>query len=105
MDKKKIYINIRIADIPLRINIASDEEELFRAAAKEANASWSKWRDRFVDRPQTEVMAMVLFLYAKGYMTLRSQIEDGEKMLAEFETDLDSMLAREMARDANGNEE
>lgn len=105
MDKKKIYINIRIADIPLRINIAAEEEELFRAAAKETNASWSKWRDRFVDRPQAEVMAMVLFLYAKGYMTLKAQIEDGERMLSDFEADLDSMLARETPRGAYGNEE
>ncbi len=87
------------------MNIASSEEELFRAAAKEANASWSKWRDRFVDRPQNEVMAMVLFLYAKGYLTLKAQIEEGERMLSAFENDLDSMLARDMARDAGGETE
>lgn len=87
------------------MNIASSEEELFRAAAKEANASWSKWRDRFVDRPQNEVMAMVLFLYAKGYLTLKAQIEEGERMLSAFENDLDSMLARDMARDVGGETE
>ena len=64
MDERKIYINIRIADIPLRMNIASSEEELFRA-----------------------------------------QTDEGERMLSAFENDLDSMLARDMARDAGGDTE
>ena len=50
-------------------------------------------------------MAMVLFLYAKGYLTLKAQIEEGERMLSAFENDLDSMLARDMARDAGGETE
>lgn len=87
------------------MNISPDEEELFRAAAKEANATWSKWRNRFVDRPQGEVMAMVLFLYAKGYLTLKSQIEESDKLLSAFESDLDGMLAQDMARDAGADGE
>ncbi len=92
MTDRKIDINLRIAGVALTLPVSLHEEELLRDAAKGINQVWEDWRKRYPDRPQTEVMAMVCLLFAQGYLAMKAQNREAERVLEEIEHTIDTLL-------------
>lgn len=94
MIDKRIDINLQIAGmvLPLR-NTSLSEEGIFRDAAKGINERWNAWRKNYPKSSEAEALAIVALTYAKAYLTLKSNISEGEKMLVEFEKMLDEMVS------------
>lgn len=93
MTDDKLNITIRIAgQKPVALQINRSDEELVRNAEYQVNRLWGRWVQRFPDKTQTEVLAMVAYRFAELYFTGAKLSEETDRMLEEFEKDIDSML-------------
>ncbi len=90
--KDELDINLRIGDVALRMTIDRDEEELLREATSQINIALEKWRKRFADRSNRELMAMVTLLFAKAFLIQRKHEDKVDTTLADFEAELDNLL-------------
>lgn len=90
---KEQHITLKIADVaPMSINIDRDTEELVREAERAVNRVWSIWRRDFSEKTSKEVLAMTAYQYAKLYYQLQHTIENQQKLLNNFEGELDRLL-------------
>ena len=86
-------ISIKIADVPrISMTIPSDTEEVVRRAEYNVNKVFNKWKQDFHDKTSKEVLAMVAFQFAKSYYQLRIHTETQQKLLEEFENELNRLL-------------
>lgn len=89
----KINITICIADQPrISLSIPPDQEERVRKAEAAANGLYRKWKAKFKDKSSPEVMAMVLYRFAQLWLESQEQARETEKLLGDFENDLDRLL-------------
>ncbi|MBO4995575.1 MAG: cell division protein ZapA [Muribaculaceae bacterium] len=92
--KDELDINLRIGDVALRMTIDRSEEELLREAAGQINIALEKWRKKFANRSNRELMAMVTLLFAKAFLIQRKHEDKVDTTLADFEDELDNLLLR-----------
>jgi hypothetical protein len=88
-------ITLRIADTaPLhaKVRTNTNEEELAREAERNVNSLWSKWRHDFPDKSSHDVLAMAAYQFAKLYFKLQHTIDGQQKLLDDFEGELDRLL-------------
>lgn len=91
--KDKQNITIRIADqapIPLQIN--REDEVIVRAAEQNVNKLWQAWMQRYEDMSSSRVLAMVAFQFAKSFEVMNRTAENAQKVLQQFEDNLDAVL-------------
>lgn len=92
--KDKLNISIRIADQPsfsLR-DVTPGEEQAMREAEYNINQLWTRWCKLFKGKTPTEVLARVAFQYARLYYEQLRDIDDLDKTLSRFESDLDEIV-------------
>ena len=88
----KLVINLKIADMKLSFTINRDEEALYRESAAGINRVFNTYSSRLSTSSPSEVLAMVALLFAKGYISLDSDIRQLETHLDGFERALDRIL-------------
>lgn len=74
------------------MTIQPETEEIVRIAERNVNKVWTKWSHDFEGRTSKEVLAMVTFQFAKAYYQLMDQVNRRERVLADFESQLDTLL-------------
>lgn len=86
-------ITIKIGDVaPISMSIAPDSEEWIREAERSVNRVWSRWRAEFENKSSKEVLAMAAFQFAKLYFQLKHNVDSNQKILSDFEHELDRLL-------------
>ena len=92
--RDKQNITIQLADVGrIRLAINPYEEEVVREAEKAINQLWQTFVIKFENRSPKEALAMVAFNFAKAYFRQLHEIEGQAQFLAEFENELDRLLA------------
>ena len=94
--ENNLKILIRLAqEEPIALTIPKDEEEGYREAEKLVNTLWNKWVGRFEgDNSSQRVMAMVAFQFARLYSKAYNQNVAVNKLLTEFEKNLDEVILK-----------
>lgn len=95
--KDKLDITLRIGTVRLSLNIKRDEEEALREVAKEVNHAFESFAKRFPASNDSENLAKVTLLFARGYLKLINESKRTQQLLGDFESRLDTLLA-EMPR-------
>jgi hypothetical protein len=91
--KEVQQITLKLADTaPMRIKVQRDTEEVVREAERNVNKVWSTWRREFPDKSSRDILAMTAYQFAKLYFQLQHTIESQEKLLSDFEGELDRLL-------------
>lgn len=90
--KDKLDITLKIAGAELSINVDRSEEQLLRDVTKQVNHAYKKYSELFPDSPSKEVLAMVTLLFAKGFIQLKSQINELDSVLEDFDNNLSELL-------------
>lgn len=92
MDKLSIKLQILDRYYPLRI--AFEEEEKLRKAAKEINTVVQKYKDRYKEKDDQDVLAMALIQFVTKLITAEEQLNDDrlEIELKSLCNDLDELL-------------
>lgn len=90
--KDKLDITLKIAGVELSLNIDRSEEQLLREVAKQVNHAYTKYSELFADSPSEEVLAKVTLLFAKGFISLRSQVSRLDETLENLDNDLSELL-------------
>ena len=90
--KDKLDITLKIAGVELSLNIDSSEEELLRQVTKQVNHAYKKYSEIFAGRPSDEVLAMVTLLFAKGFIQLKTQLNELDGTLENFDNRLSELL-------------
>lgn len=89
----KLNITIKIADIePIHFEIERQEEEIYRKAEYHINRLWESWHKSQPRRSADQLMARIALAFAELYYRKIDQLEQSEKMLADFESSLDDIL-------------
>lgn len=100
----KFQITIRVADIPeFTLTIRRSEEEFYRAAVKEVNQLWSKWKSSKVNADTNRILAVIALKFAKQFYETLTKLqvdqaqqqvtsEEVKKVLEDFEKDMDKIL-------------
>lgn len=97
MTEKRIDINLQIAEIPLSLkDVSLSDEGVFREAARGINERWNSRRRNFPSQSSGEALAIVALIYARAYLTLKSNVAESEKLLSEFDKSLDEMLNEDL---------
>ena len=91
--KDKLDITLRIGTVRLSLNINRDEEAVLREVAKEVNHAFDSFRERFPKSDDSENMAKVTLLFARGYLNLVNESKQTRQLLGDFENRLDTLLA------------
>ncbi len=91
--KDKLDINIRIGKVYMTITIDRGEEQFLRDVVKEVNRVYKSYTELFPQSSESEILAKVTMLFAKGYITKSIQIEELGTILENFDSRLDQMLA------------
>ena len=90
--KDKLDITLKIAGAELSLNIERSEEELLRNVTRQVNHAYNKYSEIFADNSNEEVLAMVTLLFAKGFIQLKSQLNELDSTLDSFDNDLSRLL-------------
>lgn len=90
--KDKLDITLKIAGVALSLNIDRSEEELLRQVAKQVNHAYQKYSEMFAGRASDEILAMVTLLFAKGFVQLKTQINELDGSLEDFDNRLSELL-------------
>lgn len=90
--KDKIEVTLKVAGQALSMTVAPEQQEELERAADEVNHAWDTLRKRFEGRKKDEILAMVTMLFAQAFVSLREENLRLEKVLADFEQRLDSIL-------------
>lgn len=91
--KDKLNITIRIANLtPMALQINREDEPVIRTAEYNVNTLFKEWSQRFAGKSRVEVLAMVAFQFAKAFVTLNNANESADRLLADFESQLDRLL-------------
>ncbi|MCM1292401.1 MAG: cell division protein ZapA [Bacteroides sp.] len=90
--KDKLDITLRIGSSRLSLTIKPEEEAVLREVAKEVNHAYESFKQRFPGSPDSEIMAKVTLLFARGFLNLSAQAQRAEQFLGDFEAELDQML-------------
>jgi len=88
----KLDINLRIGTMTMGITVNRDEEQFLRDVAKKVNHVYKAYAQRFPQSSEAEVLAKVTLLFAKGYLTMTSQVEELDNFLDTFDNQLDRLL-------------
>lgn len=89
----KLNITIRIAgQKPFALQVLRADEEIARTAEYQANRLFGLWSDRFRDRSQMEVMAMVAYRFAELFYRQNTAANAAEELIDSFEEQLDRIL-------------
>lgn len=89
----KLNITIRIAgQKPFALQVLRADEEIARTAEYQANRLFGLWSDRFRDRSQMEVMAMVAYRFAELFYRQNAAANAAEELIDSFEEQLDRIL-------------
>lgn len=97
MTEKRIDINLQIAETPLSLkDVSIAEEGIFREAAKGINERWKSRRKNYPTQSPNEALAIVALIYARAYLTLKSNVSESEKLLTDFDRHLDEMLNEDL---------
>jgi len=96
IEGKKQNINIKIAELkPIPLQIAPENEPVYRDAEKLVNGLWFKWMQLFKGKcTSEEVMARVAFQFARLYTEARNGNLEVESLLSEFEKKLDDIVVK-----------
>jgi len=90
--KDKLDITLKIAGVELSLNIDRSEEELLRQVTKQVNHAYKKYSEIFADQSSDEVLAMVTLLFAKGFIQLKTQLNNLDGTLERFDNKLSNLL-------------
>lgn len=86
-------ITIRISDLaPMPLSILRTDEEIYRLAEYNVNQLCGVWGKRYKDKSSKEILAMVAFQFAKLYFSGKSDLDETDKTLEAFESELDQLL-------------
>lgn len=99
--KDKLDITLRIGSVKLSLTIKPEEEAVLREVAREVNHACESFKTRFPGSSESEIMAKVTVLFARGYLTLSSEARRMDSMLGDFESEVDRFLNQAMPSDAN----
>lgn len=90
--KDKLNITLKIAGAELSLNIDRSEEELLRSVTKQVNHAYEKYSELFADNTPEEVSAMVMLLFAKGFVQLKKQVTELDNTLEGLDKELSGLL-------------
>lgn len=89
----KFNITIRIAgQEPIILAINRDDEATAREAEYHVNRLYNNYSQRFRTKMPSELLAMVAYRFAELLFTQSAIVERTEKMLDDFETELNRIL-------------
>lgn len=92
--KEKLDITLKIAGVTLSLNIDRSEEQLLREVTQQVNHAYKTYSELFADSPKEEVLAKVTLLFAKGFVSLKSQVNEMENSFEALDRDLSELLRK-----------
>lgn len=92
--KEKLDITLKIGGVELSLNIDRSEEELLREVAKQVNHAYKTYSELFADSSSEEVLAKVALLFAKGFISLKSQVNEMDSVFEALDNDLSQLLRK-----------
>ncbi len=86
-------VTIHIADTePVQFPIRRSEERLYRKAEYHVNKLWKEWSKSDPRRSTADILARVALAFAELYYRKTDQFEEQQKMIGDFERELDRLL-------------
>lgn len=96
IDPEKQQLTLRIAEEKIVTVILRKDEQSLKKVEKEINALWEKWNLLHPGRTKTELLAMMVFQYAKMYHDVADKSRKREAELSgfikEYEGKMDEIL-------------
>ena len=92
--KEKLDITLKIGGVELSLNIDRSEEELLREVAKQVNRAYKTYGELFADSSSEEVLAKVALLFAKGFISLKSQVNEMDSVFETLDNDPSQLLRK-----------
>ncbi len=87
MTDRKVDIKIKIGEYPLELRVGLSAQDRVRDVESAINALYGKWRERFPQKPDVELLSMLTYQYASFYFAMRdreSQLTRSVKELSEM---------------------
>jgi hypothetical protein len=91
-EKDKIQMHINIAGEHIPLTVGFSEQDHVREAERHVGELYDKWRQRFSKKSDKELLAMIAYQYASYYISLARRYEDAVNRIAEFDSELDSVV-------------
>lgn len=92
-DDRPLTITIHINDTePIRFPIRRSEERIYRMAEYHVNQLCKDWAQAHPHKSTADILARVALAFAELYYRKTDQINQQEKIIADFEHELDRML-------------
>lgn len=94
--KEKLDITLKIGGVKLNLNIDRAEEALLREVVRQINHAYDKYSELFSDSPSEEVLAKVTLLFARGFISLKSQVDEMDRLVDSLDQDFAQLLRKGM---------
>lgn len=93
MDEEKVKIKLTIAGETFRLSVPYSKQDETRETEAGVNALFDTWRNRFPDKSDRELLAMIAFRYADRYAALKKERETALRDLDRMAATLGEALA------------
>lgn len=93
MSEEKVKIKLNIAGESIILFVPYSKQEATRQTEEQVNSFFNAWRNRFPDKSDRELLAMIAFRYADRYAGLLREREEALRELENIGESLDSALA------------
>ncbi|MCH5214506.1 MAG: cell division protein ZapA [Muribaculaceae bacterium] len=93
--EEKVRMKLDIAGENILLSVPYSRQELTREAEAEVNRLFATWRERFPDKSDRELLAMIAFRYADRYTEMVRSREESQADLEELTRHVDSLVRGE----------
>ena len=92
MDEEKVKIKIDIAGESFLLSVAQNHYEEARQTEGEVNMLFDTWRERFPEKSDRELLAMIAFRYADHYSALMRERAETRRQIDSLNSRLENLL-------------
>lgn len=91
-EEEKVKIKINIAGESFILSVPYSGQETARRTESEVNTLFETWRNRFPEKNDRELLAMIAFRFAEHYSALRDERIEAEQELDSLSLKIDDYL-------------